>query len=112
MRRMPLRYVILAHSVNNATHFDLMLEVADQEKLRTFQLAARLEQPGATCGANEISAHRLAYLEYEGDIPGERGFVRRVEAGTWDALGNSLLLSPAGGVCYRLEISAGQACRW
>jgi hypothetical protein len=31
-----------------------------------------------------IADHRLAYLDYEGAVSGDRGTVRRVDAGTYD----------------------------
>lgn len=112
MRRMALSYVILEHSVNGEKHFDLMLEVPGQEKLRTLQLQARLFKPGDTCACNELEAHRRAYLEYEGSIGGNRGTVKRVERGTYEALGASVLLSPEGTAAYRIELQRERALRW
>ena len=34
--------------------------------------------------ADELADHRLAYLDYEGPVSGERGTVRRVDAGTFE----------------------------
>ncbi|CAG0934470.1 hypothetical protein PLCT1_02748 [Planctomycetaceae bacterium] len=109
---MALRFVILEHNVNGAVHFDLMLEVPGQEKLRTLQLQARLLKTGDTCACKELEAHRRAYLEYEGNISGGRGTVKRIERGTYEALGASVLLSPDDGVCYRMELAKSNAHRW
>jgi hypothetical protein len=80
---MGLRFVILAHTVNGQTHYDLMLEVPGQEKLRTIQIANWPLQVGESCGAKQIGDHRRAYLDYEGEVSGGRGVVSRVAAGTW-----------------------------
>ncbi len=109
---MALRYVILEHTVNGGSHFDLMLEVPGQEKLRTLQLQSRLLKPGDACGFKELEAHRRAYLEYEGEVSGGRGTVKRVERGTYEPLGASVLLSPEGGVCYRVELAQSSARCW
>jgi hypothetical protein len=63
---MATRFVILAHAVNGLTHFDLMLEVAGQEKLRTYQLARWPLVVGEACVAPQIGDHRRVYLTYEG----------------------------------------------
>jgi len=112
MRRMALSYVILEHSVNGEKHFDLMLEVPGQEKLRTLQLQARLDKTGDTCEFKELEPHRRDYLEYEGEVSGNRGTVKRIERGSYELLGSSVLLSPYGGVCYRIEFADDRAARW
>ena len=112
MRRMALSYVILEHSVNGTKHFDLMLEVPGQEKLRTLQLNSRLEIPGDCCEFKELEPHRRAYLEYEGEISGNRGTVKRIERGTYELLGSSVLLSPEGRTCYRVELAESHARCW
>jgi len=109
---MALSYVILEHTVNGEKHFDLMLEVPGQEKLRTLQLQARLLKLGATCEFVELEPHRRAYLEYEGEVSGNRGHVKRIERGTYEPLGASTLLSPEGATCYRLEIAGSRARCW
>lgn len=77
------QFVILAHTVNGATHFDLMLAVEGQELLRTYQLAQWPLAVGESCACKQIGDHRRAYLEYEGEVSGGRGTVRRVASGTW-----------------------------
>jgi hypothetical protein len=109
---MALSYVILEHTVNGTKHYDLMLEVPGQEKLRTLQLQTRLEKPGDACACKELEPHRRAYLEYEGEVSGNRGHVMRVERGTYETLGASVLLSPEGSFCYRVGTTLGGATRW
>lgn len=109
---MALSYVILEHTVNGGVHYDLMLELPGQEKLRTLQMQARLLKPGDTCEFKELEPHRRAYLEYEGEISGNRGQVKRIERGTYESLGSSVLLSPDGCACYRVEFEAPRARKW
>lgn len=74
------RFVILHHRLADGEHWDLMLE--HQGTLLTWQL---LSEPqgleSLPIAARRIENHRLAYLDYEGPISGNRGNVRRVEAG-------------------------------
>ncbi len=61
-------------------HWDVMLERAGT--LRTWAVDAPIVA-GATLPARSLPDHRLAYLDYEGPIAGDRGEVRRVAAGTY-----------------------------
>jgi hypothetical protein len=72
------RFVILTHD-HPSLHWDLMLE--DAGTLRTW----RLPSPLATCAidAKELPDHRLAYLDYEGPVSGNRGTVQRFDAGSY-----------------------------
>lgn len=105
---MTQRFVILAHTVNGETHYDLMLEVAGQEKLRTFQLARWPLAVGESCDCNQLDDHRRVYLDYEGEVSGGRGFVKRAAAGVWT--GNVTLI-PESGEPVTLEISGSTATR-
>ena len=78
------RFVVLHHDFPaghaRRPHWDLMLEWG--HALRTWAVAS---EPG---GALEIDAqalpdHRLAYLEYEGPISGDRGSVTQWDAGEY-----------------------------
>jgi hypothetical protein len=76
------RYVLLEHD-HPVLHWDLMLESADA--LHTW----RLPQPPRTAEvlpAVRIGEHRLAYLDYEGPLSGNRGRVRRCDAGHFEWL--------------------------
>ena len=78
---MPSRFVILHHRVNGGEHWDLMLEHGFA--LATWQLSRQPTTPAdLPVAANRIGDHRRAYLDYEGSISGDRGEVRRVDAGT------------------------------
>jgi hypothetical protein len=81
------RFVILRHELSpeasRPTHWDLMLE--QDGVLRTWALTAK---PSAGCDicAEELPDHRLAYLDYEGEISGDRGRVARVDRGEYVVL--------------------------
>ncbi|GIK52370.1 MAG: hypothetical protein BroJett014_13430 [Planctomycetota bacterium] len=108
---MALRYVILAHSVNGGVHFDLLLEVQGQERLRACQLEQRLAAAGESCPWRELEPHRRLYLSFEGEVSGDRGQVRRVEQGSYSQDGARLSLRPDEAEAYELELSEGQARR-
>jgi len=80
------RFVVLLHETpadyERGTHFDLMLE--KEEVLLTWALD-RLPTAGSSVEAERLPDHRLMYLDYEGPVSGDRGNVRRVDAGdfTW-----------------------------
>jgi hypothetical protein len=75
------RYVILRHETPadspRPVHWDLLLETG--EVLTAWALDG-LPELGIVVGATRLADHRLAYLEYEGPISGNRGTV-----GQWDA---------------------------
>ncbi len=77
-----LRYVILHHKLSDGEHWDFMLEQAGV--LATWQLATppQGDQP-TSIPAVRISDHRLAYLDCEGPISGDRGCVTQYDAGTY-----------------------------
>jgi hypothetical protein len=76
------RFVVLEHDWNGV-HWDFMLE--DGEVLRTWAIDAPIvadrELP-----ARALGDHRQIYLEYEGEVSGQRGRVRRVDSGSYRAL--------------------------
>src|SRR4051794_30620006 len=80
------RFVILEHD-HPELHWDLMLETGNA--LRTWRLAEPPERPGTTIAATPLADHRLAYLDYEGPVSGDRGTVKRWDAGTFDLTDDS-----------------------
>jgi hypothetical protein len=78
------RFVILQHvappASERGTHYDLMLEQAG--KLLTWAIVEQ-PRPGLHTTATQLPDHRLAYLDYEGPISGNRGAVTRVAAGEY-----------------------------
>ena len=85
-----MRYVILLHETppryQRGTHWDLMFEQG--ASLRTWALA---EEPRADTliVAEQLTNHRLEYLDYEGPVSGDRGQVTRWDQGTFDLLSDT-----------------------
>jgi hypothetical protein len=75
------RFVVLEHTWRGV-HWDLMLESG--ETLRTWAIDAPIVTE-TTLPARILPDHRLAYLEYEGPISWDRGTVRRLDRGTYEA---------------------------
>ncbi len=73
------RFVLLEHKWNGV-HWDFMLEAG--EVLRTWAIDAPLVA-GRDLPARALDDHRKVYLEYQGEISGNRGSVRRVDAGVF-----------------------------
>lgn len=81
----PTRFVILHHTQSDGEHWDLMLE--EGEVLLTWRLSADPTVSGSNrIAAERVADHRPAYLTYEGELSGGRGFVRRIESGAWERI--------------------------
>ena len=83
------RFVVLQHEMPpgaRSTHWDFMLE--HEGVLRTWALA---EPPaiGREIAAEALADHRLAYLEYQGPVSGNRGTVTRWDAGNYETLADA-----------------------
>jgi hypothetical protein len=95
------RFVLLYHDCPpgyaRGSHWDLMLEHG--QSLRTWavqRLPREWEIEGAVAAgardsveAEQLADHRLAYLDYEGPLSGERGVVKRVDAGSYETVAES-----------------------
>lgn len=75
-----LQYVVLRHENIDQPHFDFMYETSAGSMLQTW----RIEQWPIfeSQEATRIRDHRRAYLQFQGDIGGDRGAVVRVDEGT------------------------------
>jgi hypothetical protein len=73
------RFVVLIHDYPGL-HWDFMLE--KEAILRTWRLARSPDATGTT-DAEPLADHRLAYLDYEGPVSGNRGSVRRFDRGEY-----------------------------
>lgn len=82
------RYVVLYHQTpphwQRGPHWDLMLE--HEGVLWTWALAADPTQPQL---AERLDDHRLAYLDYEGPLSGDRGEVSCWDRGTYEVVTSS-----------------------
>lgn len=79
------RYVILSHD-HPIQHFDFMLE--KEGVLETWRL--NLLPGNAPFLAEKIHDHRLKYLEYEGPISNDRGFVVRIDKGNYEIIADTM----------------------
>jgi hypothetical protein len=79
------RFVILEHD-HPHLHYDLMLEAGDV--LRTWRLATTPDR-NQPIKAESLGDHRKLYLDYEGPVSGNRGQVKRWDAGTFEWLEES-----------------------
>ena len=73
------RFAILEHDWPSR-HWDLFLEA--EGVLKAWRLLAE-PRPGLTVPAELAADHRLLYLDYEGEVQGGRGTVKRWDAGTF-----------------------------
>jgi hypothetical protein len=76
------RFALLEHHWDGV-HWDLLLDIGDA--LRTWAIDAPIAA-GMTLPARALGDHRRVYLEYEGTIAGDRGWVRRVDQGVYEPL--------------------------
>ena len=76
------RFVVLTHD-HPVLHWDLMLEQGDS--LRTWRLAQPPDAAGSIA-AEALPDHRLAYLDYEGPVSGDRGTVERWDSGEYEVV--------------------------
>jgi hypothetical protein len=74
------RFVVLRHEGPHGVHFDFMLEAGDV--LKTWALP-QPPQPGLEMECTALADHRLAYLDYEGPLSGDRGAVTRWDCGEY-----------------------------
>src|SRR4051794_31329065 len=86
------RFVILEHD-HPGLHWDLMLETGPV--LRTWRLAQPPLTPGQRIAATALGDHRPMYLDYEGPVSGDRGTVKRWDAGTYTEDGGIFTLDGA-----------------
>ncbi len=79
------RFVVLIHD-DPVLHWDFMLE--KEALLRTWRLARPPDETGAI-DAEQLADHRLAYLDYEGPVSGDRGTVHRFDRGEYTVIEES-----------------------
>jgi len=84
------RFVVLLHETpagySRKTHFDLMFEAGGS--LRTWALDA-LPAAGQAIAAERLPDHRPVYLDFEGQLGGDRGGVSRVDQGEYELVEES-----------------------
>ena len=102
------RFVLLYHecspSLGKPSHWDLMLEC--DGVLLTWnlpQLPIAWGGDAETIEATRIADHRVAYLDYEGPVSGDRGTVTRVDGGEYE-------LAQENAMSLRVRLT-GSRCR-
>jgi hypothetical protein len=76
----PLRYAVLHHTGIADPHFDLLVETFPGSELATWRSPFwPISEPTLL---TRLKDHRRIYLDFEGELTGGRGMVRRVAAGT------------------------------
>ncbi len=88
------QFVLLEHD-HPELHWDFMLESGDV--LLTWRLD-QVPEEAAEITATSLPDHRVAYLDYEGAVSGDRGTVQRVDRGDFE-----WLVSDADSVAVRLS---------
>lgn len=73
-------YALLEHTTSAGVHWDLLVEQPGHEGLVTWRLHANPLGLDSV-PAERIADHRRIYLDYEGEISGGRGTVRRLDYG-------------------------------
>jgi len=80
-----MRFVILHHQSPSGNHWDVMLET--ESTLSTWSIPPQCPSGMSfSCPATQLPTHRKHYLDYEGELTGNRGAVLRVDAGTYEQL--------------------------
>lgn len=104
------RYVILEHD-HPFLHWDFMLEAG--AVLRTWRLEAPPE-PGRVIRAEALADHRLHYLDYEGPVSGDRGTVKRWDAGNYsvEMSAGCVIVQLEGKRCQGTAVLQGDADKW
>jgi hypothetical protein len=93
-------FVLLEHSTASGVHWDLLIEQPAHDSLLTWRLLAN-PLANDSVPAQSIGRHRRVYLDFEGEIAGGRGSVRRIDRGA------AILHEDSAGAAT-VELSGGQ----
>lgn len=102
---MQRRFALLAHTGHGPDHWDLMVQAG--EALATWQLPQdpRNLLTGQSLACRRLGDHRQVYLDYQGEVSGGRGRVKRLDAGLCEVMED--------GDVWRLVVGeGGLAGRW
>lgn len=75
------RFVILEHD-HPFLHWDFLLDVGETQQLKTWRLLAS-PATGIWITAEALPDHRRVYLDYEGEVSGDRGTVKQILSGQY-----------------------------
>ena len=92
------RFVVQQHfRAEDDWHFDLMLECHDA--LVTFSSGvAPDEAKRLPCMVRQLPTHRIAYLEHEGEVSGDRGWCKIHDRGSFE------WIEPPGNACPEARV--------
>ena len=106
----------MPQGANRASHWDLLLELPSDAKLRanlehgllTFEITAPPSSWGTPILVRRLPNHRLIYLDFEGEISGDRGEVARIVHGSirWEIIepgSLKMLLEPQSSFSQELK---------
>ena len=83
------RFAVLKHVRQTDIHWDLLLQLPDRPLLATWQIRvdpAAWKRQLHAIPAIAISDHRLIYLDFQGEISGDRGHVTHTDGGLFKLL--------------------------
>lgn len=83
------RFAVLKHVRDSDVHWDLLLQMPDRELLATWQIRldpARWGGESEPVAAVQLPDHRIIYLDYQGELSANRGWVTHVDGGKMELL--------------------------
>jgi len=89
---------------NVGDHSDWMFEIGGTLRTWATRPISKFSEPLEAC-AEPLADHRLAYLDYEGEISGGRGYVRRVLEGNYRVPGDAGGRGEVSGEVFIAELS-------
>lgn len=115
------RTVLLRHDLPDGSwHIDWLIDLPgdDPGRVPTFRLTLSPLEGHRDLTADRLEDHRRHYLDYEGDIGGGRGEVRRLTSGVvvsaegWPGATDLVVDLGEGPVRWRAEPTTGRAWRF
>lgn len=96
-----MHFTVLEHHHPRGLHWDLLLEVSKQYKapLKAWALDAPPDSQEIIYGC-VLPDHRSEYLNYEGDITENRGYVIRWDSGIYSTYPGKSVSDDRNSVCY------------
>ncbi|HWB18981.1 MAG TPA: hypothetical protein VG711_01680 [Phycisphaerales bacterium] len=109
-----VRTVVLRHELPDGNeHYDWLIASGTEEgsPLVTFQCARSVQEVEKSAELERIADHRWVYLEFEGEISGNRGSVRRVAEGNVEIVEVGWIDAANAGKSPNIEALSGKQLR-
>jgi len=101
------RFVILHHQSPTDEHWDVMLET--DTALTTWSIPPQCPMGASfACSATRLPDHRKHYLDYEGEVSGNRGTVARIDAGTYERLSPEVYILYGTNFSGKMTVEGGK----